>query len=137
MSTITVSTTLWTRVCPDCGGLYAIAQEFVDEARRIGDFKKCWSCPYCKSERGFGEDEMGKLKREIQEKENSRLAAIQSREAALIREKNALAEAEHFRKKSVRIHKRAAAGVCPCCKRTVAQMARHMKTKHPHFVATA
>ncbi len=34
-----------------------------------------------------------------------------------------------------RLKKRAAAGTCPCCQRTVLQMARHMKTKHPGFVA--
>jgi hypothetical protein len=25
--------------------------------------------------------------------------------------------------------------VCPCCQRTVSQMARHIKTKHPEYVA--
>jgi hypothetical protein len=34
-----------------------------------------------------------------------------------------------------RFKKRAAAGVCPCCHRTVKQMAAHMKTKHPDFVS--
>lgn len=33
--------------------------------------------------------------------------------------------------------KRAAAGVCPCCKRTFQQLARHMKAKHPSFVESA
>lgn len=36
-------------------------------------------------------------------------------------------------KKLKRIEKRAAAGTCPCCHRTVSQMASHMKTKHPEF----
>jgi hypothetical protein len=30
--------------------------------------------------------------------------------------------------------KRSAAGTCPCCNRTFANMGRHMKTKHPEFV---
>lgn len=29
---------------------------------------------------------------------------------------------------------RVSAGTCPCCHRTVSQMARHMKTKHPNFI---
>lgn len=29
--------------------------------------------------------------------------------------------------------KRASAGVCPCCNRTVSQMARHMQAKHPDY----
>lgn len=33
------------------------------------------------------------------------------------------------------LKKRASVGVCPCCHRTVKQMAAHMKSKHPDFVA--
>lgn len=32
-----------------------------------------------------------------------------------------------------KLKKRAGAGVCPCCNRTVKQMAAHMKTMHPTF----
>jgi hypothetical protein len=32
-----------------------------------------------------------------------------------------------------RMRGRAAAGMCPCCKRSFANMARHMKTKHPDY----
>lgn len=32
-----------------------------------------------------------------------------------------------------KLKKRAKAGVCPCCSRTFANMAAHMKTKHPEF----
>jgi hypothetical protein len=32
-----------------------------------------------------------------------------------------------------RLKRRVAAGVCPCCHRTVRQLARHMKTQHPDF----
>lgn len=34
-----------------------------------------------------------------------------------------------------RLRKRASAGVCPCCNRTFSQLARHMQTKHPTFIA--
>jgi uncharacterized protein (DUF3084 family) len=32
-----------------------------------------------------------------------------------------------------RLRKRVAAGICPCCHRSVRQLAQHMKTKHPDF----
>ena len=32
-----------------------------------------------------------------------------------------------------KLRNRAAAGVCPCCNRTFAALARHMATKHPGF----
>jgi hypothetical protein len=38
-------------------------------------------------------------------------------------------------KETKRLKKRVAIGVCPCCNRSVSQMERHMKTKHPEFVA--
>jgi septal ring factor EnvC (AmiA/AmiB activator) len=34
-----------------------------------------------------------------------------------------------------KLKKRAAAGTCPCCQRTFANMASHMKSQHPDFVA--
>ncbi len=33
-----------------------------------------------------------------------------------------------------RLKKRASAGTCPCCSRTFANMAEHMKKQHPAFV---
>jgi hypothetical protein len=39
--------------------------------------------------------------------------------------------------KVTKLTKRAKAGVCPCCHRQFAGMARHMKTKHPEFKADA
>lgn len=36
-----------------------------------------------------------------------------------------------------RIGKRVSQGLCPCCHRTVRQLAAHMKTKHPGFVEAA
>lgn len=33
----------------------------------------------------------------------------------------------------LRLKKRVARGVCPCCKRTVNQLAKHMESKHPDY----
>lgn len=42
----------------------------------------------------------------------------------------ALAEAQ-----ARRLKKRAAAGTCPCCKRSFSNMATHMRKQHPAYVA--
>jgi hypothetical protein len=34
-----------------------------------------------------------------------------------------------------KLKKRTSAGTCPCCTRTFANMAEHMKKQHPDFVA--
>lgn len=36
---------------------------------------------------------------------------------------------------AVKVRKRQAAGVCPCCNRSFRQMALHMRNKHPEFRA--
>jgi hypothetical protein len=49
--------------------------------------------------------------------------------------------AEHsaraYKGQATRLRNRAKAGVCPCCKRTVSQLARHMASKHPDFSTDA
>ena len=36
---------------------------------------------------------------------------------------------------AARLKKRASAGLCPCCNRSVGALERHMRTKHPQWVA--
>lgn len=38
-------------------------------------------------------------------------------------------------RKLAKANRRASAGACPCCQRSFSNMARHMKTKHPDFIA--
>jgi hypothetical protein len=59
------------------------------------------------------------------------------RERDIARQQLARAEQEATKaqKEVKRLKRRAATGVCPCCNRTVSQMERHMKTKHPEFIA--
>lgn len=54
------------------------------------------------------------------------------REAILLRD-----ETLRLQKSVKRAKKRTANGVCPCCHRTVKQMAAHMKTKHPEYAKEA
>ena len=58
------------------------------------------------------------------------------REAASLREAKIVAERAQLKAERAltRHKKRAAAGLCPCCNRTVAQLARHMKQKHSDFM---
>jgi hypothetical protein len=129
--TITAFTELTTITCSGCSGAYAISTVFMEEARRKGGFAQCWSCPYCKSERGFGESEKSKLESKIAALERSRAYLEQSRTEAR-------QEAEHFRKSRdgikgalVKQKKRIGKGACPCCNRFFPNLHRHMLSKHP------
>lgn len=80
-----------------------------------------------------GESEIDKLRRE-----RDRLKQSIAYEQDRVRE--AEAEAAHQRNRAngykghaTRITKRAKAGVCPCCNRSFAALARHMATQHPTF----
>jgi len=119
--------------CPACGGVFAISQWFIDEARRIGNMEKLFACPYCHQKRGWGESEEDRLKKKI-ESLNNRVTDTEQR--AIYHAK----EAEHFRKSRdgmkgamVRTHNRIKNGVCPCCQRTFQNLLKHMATKHPKF----
>lgn len=75
-----------------------------------------------------GESEEQKLRRE-RDRLKQQTARLED-EAREARERAERAEAAHKRLK-----KRTAASTCPCCSRTFNNMSRHMKTKHPEFIA--
>ena len=94
-------------------------------------------CPYG-HEAVFSEDETeaDKLRRErdrLVQQMAQRDDVISQQGKELERERAAV---RALKDGSVRARKRAAAGTCPCCKRTIRQMALHMRTQHPEFVAT-
>lgn len=134
--TITITAKLVSIECPNCSGIYAISENYQDEARKLGGFKQCWTCPYCKEERGYGESEADKLRKLITQMEQSNVRLEEAK-------RYAEQEADHFRKSRDAIkgvltkeRKRVGNGVCPCCNRSFINLKRHMKTKHPNH-ATA
>lgn len=132
---LTVSTELTTITCPSCGGTYAISHAFQNEARQQGGFKHCWTCPYCKTSRGYGKSSHEEEKEQLEAK----IAAL-AREKQWAEERKAYYEKEaaHFRKSRdgmrgvlAKERKRVGNGVCPCCNRSFGNLQRHMATKHP------
>jgi len=126
-----VTTELTPITCPNCAGIYAISKSYKQEASRLGGFKLCWTCPYCKTQRGYGKGKEDELQERIAELERSEKYQRQ-------RKAEALAEAEHFRRSRdgmkgvvAKIKKRVGRGVCPCCNRHFTNLQRHMETKHP------
>lgn len=117
--------TLVSLVCGKCGVRHAIPAVIYDTALEEGGF---WTCPNGHS-RGFHQ---GRRQKEAVVRERDRL----KQENARLAEEAAAAERSRQRAAAdLRRHKkRAAAGTCPCCSRTFANMARHLKTQHPEFV---
>jgi septal ring factor EnvC (AmiA/AmiB activator) len=106
-------------------------QGYLDNRRND---KASFYCPNGHS-MSYRESEADRLRRE-----RDRLKQDQARLEEEKREAWATANAQRERaekaeKATKRLKKRTSAGTCPCCSRTFANMAEHMKHQHPEFVA--
>lgn len=115
-------------ICITCGVAYTVPKAVMESQRKSGGYHYCpnghnqgW---------GKGETEQDKIRRE-----RDQLRQQLAQRDDEIRERDRQLEAERI--KAAKAKKRSVAGVCPCCHRTVGQMARHMKSKHPQFIAEA
>lgn len=108
--------------CCNCGVLFAVPNEFKGNLHRT---KQLFFCPNG-HQQAYVESTADKLRKELAAKEQA-LAWEKGRTASL--DKQLIKE----RKATIRLKRRVSVGVCPCCKRTFSQLARHMHTQHPTF----
>lgn len=112
--------------CGQCGVLWSMPNELYAAAKRSPRIS-FW-CPYG-HERHFpaGETELDRTRRERDSlKQNNARLEDEAREAR--------AAAEKAERAAKCLKKRAAAGSCPCCKRSFGNMADHMRHQHPDWV---
>lgn len=127
MPSVTMTVELRIYNCPACGVPYGISTDLDDACRSTG---KSYYCPNGHS-LSYGASEAEKLRRErdvlkqqiARVEDESRIARAQAEEQ---RRQRISAE-----KKLKTTQTRIGAGVCPCCNRSVSQLARHMHSKHP------
>jgi hypothetical protein len=121
--------------CTECGGHIALSENL---ERNMRESHRTFYCPIGHSQFFPALSEAERLRKALHaaELEKTRLAQhARDSQAATDRKAIELAVAQ---REAARLKKRAVAGVCPCCTRTFAQLARHMKTKHPdHGVQNA
>lgn len=83
----------------------------------------------------LGKSELEKLREELDQERRNRQRAeqrcAQKDDEIEYQRRSAIA----YKGQATKLRNRAKAGVCPCCKRTVSQLAAHMATKHPEFQA--
>jgi ssDNA-binding Zn-finger/Zn-ribbon topoisomerase 1 len=121
--TFTEETTLVAMTCPSCGVKYAMPQVMRDNKESVGG---SWFCVNGHS-LTYTETEIKRLRRELEQK---RLEVVRQQENYFAEQRRH----ERTTKQLRSLKKRTAAGVCPCCKRSFSQLARHMHTKHAEFV---
>lgn len=113
--------------CGTCAVWHTVPEIIYKNHRSEGGFH---SCPNG-HQRGWDKG-TDAIERENTRRERDRLKQEAARLAEEIAAEKARADAAE--KKYLQARRRSAAGVCPCCNRTFANMQRHMKAKHPNVV---
>jgi hypothetical protein len=130
-------TNLISQTCCNCKCSFAIPSELYQSALAYRE-KLSFYCPYGHSQYFItGETEEAKLRRE-----RNRLRQQIAEKDDTIREwigRKETVERQLTATKGVvtRIKNRVGRGVCPCCNRTFENLQRHMRGKHPTYVAEA
>jgi len=118
--------------CCVCGVVFAVHAAFLNERK---EDKKSFFCPnghsqsFVKSTTQILQQQINKLKTEKDEAERARYSLHNQ-----LSEKQE--EVKKLKSNIAKRNKRIAAGVCPCCNKTVKQLAAHMKSKHPEQIFT-
>lgn len=107
---------LETEDCCNCGVMFAMPASM---RRRLQERGGSFYCPNGHSQH-YTETEVMRLREQLS-------AQVRMATQNLDRALRAEALAKEKDRKLCRVHN----GVCPCCKRTFQNLARHMKTKHP------
>lgn len=119
--------------CGRCGVWHAIPQKMYDTCLEEGGF---WHCPNGHS---WGFREGQRKKEEVRRERDLLKQQLAQRDDEIARQRRLREDTERAlsaqKGQVTKLRKRASAGVCPCCNRTVSQMARHMASKHPGFKA--
>lgn len=131
MTTQTFTTELELIECANCHMPFGMSIDFARDRRRDhGSF----TCPLGHSQFFPGKSDVEKLE--------ERLAAEKRRhgwtESTLTHTRDQLQATEYSRRAEkaakTRLKNRIAAGMCPCCRRTFQNVARHIEGQHPDFV---
>lgn len=131
----TVETKFVVQECNSCGVRFALTEEFQNKRLEVRGPNNPFYCP-----NGHKIWYIGKSDADVQRERAESLARQLEAADRRTREQREAKEAAERRAAAARgqvtkIKKRASAGTCPCCTRTFANMAEHMKREHPEFVA--
>lgn len=114
--------------CPICGVEYAAPARFFEWRKNLPSSRKDrgWYCPNGHS-LVHTNSEADRQRRRA-ERAEQRLAESADEIRSLENQNRAV------KGHVTRLKKRAAAGTCPCCKRTFQNVATHVKRQHPEFL---
>ena len=98
---------------------------FLDHARAT---RGGYHCPYCQTGWSWSESEADRLRKQLENRERE----LRESKCETLRKQQLLESETAAREKAERKLRRVHNGVCPCCKRSFQNLARHMAAKHPN-----
>lgn len=113
--------------CGKCHAEFGVTPSFDTRGRQYG--YNIW-CPYCGHRMRYGEQEIDRLRQQLEVAEENQ---------KFWREQTQVTERRLAATKGVvtRTKRRIANGVCPCCKRSFANVKAHMDSQHPDYAEKA
>lgn len=130
--TMTYTGTLAIEECCNCHITFAMPK---DLQRRCGETGGNFYCPLGHAQH-YTTTEVQRLRDKLVREQNWRKDADIRAQAAQDQAQTAERSARAYKGQVTKIRKRVANGVCPCCNRTFANLARHMAGQHPGFEAS-
>jgi hypothetical protein len=131
LANITYSGVLRALTCGACGMPFGLPSAFLEARQSDGALFHCPNGHRI----GYGESDADRLRREKADLER-RMKWKQDAIDSLYAQRTTLEHRVAAQKGvTTKLKKRIANGVCPCCKRTFADLHRHMSGQHPDYVA--
>lgn len=134
---VTASTVLVTETCCNCGVLFAMPDDLRDKllGNRGPGGRHFW-CP-----NGHEQWYLGKSEAQLQRERADGLARrLEGLHTQLTHEADQRQAAERsaraLKAVNTRTRRRIADGVCPCCRRSFTDLARHMSSQHPNYAGS-
>tara|TARA_R110002095_G_scaffold133065_1_gene115524 strand:+ start:41 stop:445 length:405 start_codon:yes stop_codon:yes gene_type:complete len=113
--------------CESCGALFAVPQGYYLRWKAYASTTNVIHCCCCGHKWYFSEkSEVDKVRDQLESEIARADNLVRQRDA----KKRQLAAAKG---RITKIKNRVGNGVCPCCNRTFANLARHMGTQHPNY----
>lgn len=130
MKTIDIAVTFEMIDCANCHVVFGLGEEHVARLRKSGERFYCPAGHFLT----FGESETDKLRKELErakaQADRMQATITHVRDQAAAADRSRIA----YQAQATRLRNRIGKGVCPCCNRTFADVARHMSGQHPEFV---
>lgn len=124
-----ITIVVWTCPVQGCGVRYGLDNDYADDLRRKGGGYYCPNGHWL----SWSESEADKLRGQLK---SARSDAAYWRDRMVDEQKDHQDTKNRERAQKAaktRLKNRVSKGVCPCCNRHFANVARHMKTQHPEY----